>query len=358
MNADETQVYHTIVWLIWLVAALVPALLTRNPLYLTVLLLAVAVLYKALGRSSPEAASWGLFLKAGLFLIAISALLNPLLSHYGQTILFTLPRLSIGIGGSVLLDMGGRITLEALSYGLAGGLSLMVILMIFATFNLLVSHHRLLRSIPSFLYQTGIVLSIAITFVPQMAKGLRDIREAQMIRGHRFRGLRDLLPLFVPLLTTGLERTIQLAESMEARGFGENDASSPGRETFYKASIALALFGFLAGIFWLNYFPGQRLAGAAFIGGGTILLAGTFHSLGRRVRRSFYRRELWRRRDSVVCAISILALIGFLVARLLEKNAFAFYPYPRLTVPTYNPLLGLIFMAPVAPLLFISHIEH
>ena len=56
----------------------------------------------------------------------------------------------------------------------------------------------------------------------------REIREAQLIRGHRMRRLRDMLPFLMALLTTGLERSFQLAESMEARGFG-NARACPGR---------------------------------------------------------------------------------------------------------------------------------
>lgn len=344
--------YHTTTWLLWLLAALLPTMLTRNPLYLIILLLAVAVAYSTIGRSSPVAASWGLFLRVGLSLAAFSALINPLTAHYGDTLLLTLPRLSLRPGGIVLLELGGRITLEALSYGLVNGLSLMAILLVFATFNVLVDHHQLLRSIPPFLYQTGMVVSIAIAFVPQMVVSLQEIREAQTIRGHRFRGIRDLLPLFMPLLTSGLERAVQLAESMEARGFGGHISHSHQKQGLaYKASIALALFGLLVGMFWHSYFPAARWVGGALEAGGLLLLIWTLRTLGQRVKRSRYRRELWRRRDTLVSAVSLLSLAVFALFWLWCRKALVFYPYPRFTPPTFNPLLGLASAAPAAPAL-------
>jgi energy-coupling factor transport system permease protein len=344
--------YHTTTWLLWLLAALLPAMLTKNPLYLIILLLAVAVDYSTIGRSSPTAASWSVFLKIGLVLAAFSALLNTLTVHHGDTTLFTLPRATLKAGGVVFLELGGRITLEALSYGLTNGLSLMVILLVFATFNVLVNHHKLLRSIPAFLYQTGAVASIAIAFVPQMTASLQEIREAQMIRGHRFRGIRDLLPLFMPLLTSSLERAIQLAESMEARGFGGRISRMDGqRELTYRVSIALTLMALLIGAFWYGYFSASRWVGGLLAVGGALLLIWTLHIMGRRVERSRYRRQLWRRRDTFVSAASLLSLAVFASFLLLDKKALAFYPYPRFELPTLNPIIGLALLAPVTPVI-------
>jgi energy-coupling factor transport system permease protein len=344
--------YHTMTWLLWLLAALLPAMLTRNPLYLIILLLAVAVDYNTIGRLSPVAGSWRLFLKAGLILAAFSILFNTLTVHYGETVLFTLPRFTLTFGRVTFLDLGGEITLEALSFGLANGLSLIAILLIFATFNVLVDHHQLLRSIPSFMYQTGMIASIAIAFVPQMVSSLRDIREAQAIRGHRFRGVRDLLPLFVPLLTTGLERAIQLAESMEARGFGSNvGLGSRKRELAHRVLIVLALFGLLAGAFWYSYYRANQAVGAVIVLGSILVLMGNLMAMGRRVERSRYRRELWRRRDTVVSAASIVSIATIALFWMLDGGALLFYPYPRFSLPGFNPLIGLALLATVIPVL-------
>ena len=84
---------------------------------------------------------------------------------------------------------------------------------------------------------------------------------------------------------------------------------------------------------------------------GLLLLVWTFRTLGRRVGRSRYRVELWRRRDSLVSTASVAALAVFTLFWLLDKGALIFYPYPRFTLPTFNSLLGLASLAPVAPVL-------
>ena len=344
--------YHTVTWILWLASALVPAMLTKNPLYLIILLVAVGVDYKLLGGDSPSVSSWQLLLKAGLVLTGFSIIFAALTAHHGETVLLTLPSLVVRFHGVTFLRLGGDVTLEAVSYGLANGLNLMVVLVVFATFNTLVNHHQLLRSIPSFMYQTGVIASIAITFVPQMASSLKDIREAQAIRGHRFRGLRDLLPLFAPLLTSGLERSMQLAESMEARGFAE--ATRPGGETrrlVHKALIPLALFTLLAGVFLYGYFASRRWIGALLAIGALLLLSGNLSVMGRRVQRSHYNRELWRRRDILVSAAAVASMAVMAAIWLFDAGSLLFYPYPQFAFPTFNPLVGLALLAAVVPVL-------
>ena len=199
-------------WTAWLAAAALPALSTRNPLYLSLTLIAVGITYAALGRRNPSARSWSAFIRFGALLWLLTIPFSMLTSHYGTIVLFYLPR-SWPI-------IGGAITLEALLYSLTGGLALVALLLVFAAFNVAVDQARLLRMTPGFMYQAGVVTGIAVAFVPQMVATWQSIREAQQVRGHRFRGIRDLLPLILPLLVTALERAMQLAESMEARGFG------------------------------------------------------------------------------------------------------------------------------------------
>ena len=73
---------------------------------------------------------------------------------------------------------------------------------------------------PRAFYDLGVVVLIALTYVPQTMQQWQRIREAQAIRGHRWRGVRDWQPLVIPLFIGGLERAMALAEAMVARGYG------------------------------------------------------------------------------------------------------------------------------------------
>ncbi len=355
--------YHPKAWGLWLLASLTSVVLTKNPFYLLVAILAVGANYVTLGRTSPTARQWGVFLRIGLILVLFSVAFNLLFVSAGDTLLFTLPTLRWKLAtplqqGPALIQIGGQVTLESLVYGLTTGLALMGVLVTFATFNTLVDHYQLLRSTPAFLYQSAIVASIAITFVPQMVVAQREIREAQALRGHRFRGVRDLLPLFVALLTEGLERSITLAESMDARGFGGQPppASLTGTdragrsELLFKSIIALALVVLVSGAFALSYFPNKAVGGTTMLAGGVMLVA-VLWMVGQTVRRSRYRRDLWRRSDSLVAAASITTTLVILATWVTHRSALIFYPYPRLGWPPFDPLIGLALLLIAAPAL-------
>jgi energy-coupling factor transport system permease protein len=354
--------YHPKAWGLWLLAALMPVVLTKNPFYLLIAMAAVGVTYASLGQTSPTARQWGVFLHIGLILVLFSIAFNLLFVRMGATELFTLPALRWKLGAAsqrpVLIQMGGVVTLESLIYGLTTGLALMGVLITFATFNTLVDHYQLLRSAPRFLYQSAIVASIAITFVPQMVIAQREIREAQALRGHRFRGIRDLPPLFIALLTEGLERSITLAESMDARGFGGQPSSVPPggvsraaySELLFKSMIALALLVLASGAFALSYFPNKVIGGTTMLVGGMMLVAVVW-MVGQSVQRSRYRRGLWRQRDTLVAFASAVTILVILTIWMTNRALLVFYPYPRLSWPPFSPLVGLTLLLITAPAL-------
>jgi energy-coupling factor transport system permease protein len=236
-------------------------------------------------------------------------------------------------------------------YGLNKGLALMTILLTFATFNTQVDHYQLLRSTPRFLYQSAIVMTIAITFIPHMFIAQREIREAQALRGHRFRRIRDLLPLFVTLLAEGLERSLTLAESMEARGFS---SPPPGQSEqgglLLKGLIALALISLAGGAFAWSYAPARIIGGIIMLTGGGILVMALW-LVSRNVQRSRYRRALWQQQDTLIVIAAIIVILAMLTTWLTHRTTLVFYPYPRLEWPAFSPLIGAVLLLIAAPAL-------
>ena len=345
---DSTDSFHPVAWLAWLAAAALPALSTRNPLYLSLTLAAVAMVYAALGRRSTLAQSWGAFVRFGALLWLLSIPFTALLNHHGTIVLFSLPR-----GWPII---GGPITLEALLYGLTGGLALIGLLLIFAAFNVAVDQARLLRMTPAFIYGAGVVAGIAVAFVPQMVIGWQTIREAQQVRGHKVRGVRDLLPLVMPLLVTALERAMQLAESREARGFGAQVVVSDDRgRTLNQLALFLGLAALGGGFAALGFWPGARLAVGCALALGVVLLCWAFWDQGRRVKRSRYQRWVWARPDRIVLGASLTALVAWGAVWLLRPEWVFYYPYPPYSPwPVFHPLAGAAIALLATPALLLS----
>jgi energy-coupling factor transport system permease protein len=322
---------HPVTWVVWTVVGAVTATMTHNPLYLAILAGVVAIQYTLASRRHPEAQGWRTLLRLAFGLAALTIPLNALNAHAGSHVLFRLPaRWPL---------IGGNITLEAVLWGATTALGLMVLMALFATLNLEVDQAQILRLTPAFLYEAGLIASIALTFIPQMLSSAREIREAQLIRGHRIRRARDVLPLVMALLTTGLERSFQLAESMEARGFGNVRPVARLRDVLLKSLTLLGLAGVLGSVFALTYLSSGRWAAQAGLALSVALLLATFWAQGRRVQRTRYRRERWTWRDGAVAGAG-MALLGTLVAvRLTHAAALQYYPYTQL-LPPFQPWLG------------------
>lgn len=331
-----TDTFHPLVWIAWLVAAALPALSTRNPLYLALVLIAVAINHAALDRSHPQARSWAAFVRFGAWLWLWTIPFTALTSHHGNLVLFSLPRQWPVIGGPI--------TLESILYGLTTGLALIALLFIFAVFNVAVDQARLLRLTPGFIYQLGVVAGIAVAFVPQMVASWQAIYEAQQVRGHKVRGVRDLLPLILPLLVTALERAMQLAESMEARGFGGQAIAASARRRLLHQGALLAGLGLLGTGFAITGFWRERgaLAGV-LMAAGAVCLLWSFWDQGRRLQRSRYQRWVWRPIDRVALVAALIGLTGWTAIWLLRGEWLFYYPYPPYSPwPTFNPLPGAI----------------
>ena len=333
---------HSISWVAWTAVAAVSATLTQNPFYLVILLGVAAIQYAAASRGHPRARGWASLLRVALGLALFVIPFNALNAHAGDHVLFRLPE-------SWPL-IGGKITLEAVLWGTSTALGLLVLIVLFATFNLVVDQAQILRLTPAFIYEAGLVVSIALTFVPQMMISAQEIREAQRIRGHRTKGLRDLLPLVMALLTTGLEHSLQLAESMEARGFGNVRPVSAARDAMLKSLSVLGLTGILGSTFTLTYFSRLAWLGWGGLGASALLLIGVFWAQGRRVRRTRYRRERWSWRDGVATGANLLVLVTLIAARVARPPALSYYAYTTL-LPTFDPMLGALLLLLAVPTL-------
>jgi energy-coupling factor transporter transmembrane protein EcfT len=115
------------------------------------------------------------------------------------------------------IRIGGAVTVERLSSSLHEGIIIASLIALFGAATSLTSPHRLLRVTPSFIYEIGITLVIATSLFPQLATSAQRIRTAQKLRGIENVKLRSIA---LPLLEESLSRSLQLAASMDARGYG------------------------------------------------------------------------------------------------------------------------------------------
>ena len=325
-----TAQLHTWTWLTWLAAALIAISVTRNLLYLILILLCLLVVNSFIEDANQRGAYPFSLLRFGIIVIVLSMLFNLLISHFGESVFLTLPE--------NWLLIGGPYTLEALVYGLTNGLVLFGILIAFTDFNQAMPVRMLIRLIPRAFFPVAVVISIAVTFVPTTIRQFYQIKEAQMLRGQRMKSLRDWLPLVMPLLVGGLERALQLSEAMTARGFASTAPRSGN--TVHRMAMVISLLLVMVG--WVvSTAAGWETVGLGLILVGAMALLAALWSAGHQVPRTNYLKEKWRPGDAVVLVgIVVLVLALFYPFEWIDRSSLYYSVYPKLLWPDFDPWIG------------------
>ncbi|PZS21021.1 MAG: hypothetical protein DLM54_05090 [Acidimicrobiales bacterium] len=202
---------------LWVLAGLSIALASSDPLPRVVVLVGAWLLLVRSRLSGRRLAPLAIGVGA---LGGLSMLTNGLLSHTGATVLVSLP--------AWLPLVGGPVTLEGLVEGAAIGVGLAAAVSVAASLTLVIDSGDLVDALPWFLARLGAALGSALNLVPAVAGSFTSVREAQRMRGWRPRGLRSMVDLVVPVMVGAIERSVQLAESMEARAFGSGPRTRAG----------------------------------------------------------------------------------------------------------------------------------
>jgi energy-coupling factor transport system permease protein len=216
------RLLHPGAWWLWALGLAFAAMRTTNPVLLLAIAAVAALVVAERRGQAPWARAYGLLLRLGLLTVGVSVLLKVLLGARapGHQVLW-LPEIPLPhwLGG---LSLGGPLTGEALLNAFVAGLRLAVLIACFGAANALAHPARLVRLLPAALYELGVAVVVAMTFVPHLAESLSRVRGAQRLRGRPVTGLRGLRGITVPVLEEALARAIGLAASMDSRGYGRH----------------------------------------------------------------------------------------------------------------------------------------
>ncbi len=318
-------------WLAWVLAAAASVQLAPNPLYVTVVVAVAALVVEGHARQGPLASVFPLLVGAGIAFALFRLVLTLLTTHGTGRVLFRVPQATLPtlLGG---FTVGGTIEAPVLARGLSEGWALVGILAAFGAFNAVVSHYDLVRSAPRAFYEVGLAVTVALAFVPSTLAAVAAVREADAARTggvvvRRGRLLRQVLPI----LETGMERAVALAESMDSRGFGHqspsrHDAVSSWLSLLGLLALGACMVGLVAGS------PGVAL-GFAGAGAGALVTAVVVGSRGR--QRVSYRPRRVRPVDWWPAAVAWLAPLTLAVLSVRDDPSLV-WPGPQLALPGLN----------------------
>ena len=235
--------FHPLTW--WLWAALFCAtLLLANSRWISIALvistIAVAFTQK---KSSPWSQTFDWALRFAILAFGIRMMIAVLIGvpMPGKTLFVlpqvTLPDLFVGI------RVGGPVTTQRLLSGFDEAILLVALILLFATANSLSNPHSLLRILPKRFYGLGLASVISSSVAPQAARAIVRVRNARRLRGQKSRGLRSWRGIALPVLEDSLERSIDLAASLESRGYGYFPSPTRYRPERWKFNDTMAISG-------------------------------------------------------------------------------------------------------------------
>ncbi|MEY3346252.1 MAG: hypothetical protein RLZZ581_1046, partial [Actinomycetota bacterium] len=134
-------------------------------------------------------------------------------------VLFTLPQIQLP-EFLVGIRLGGPVTEQRLQSTFKEAALLAALILIFALANSLSNPHSLLKVLPRRFYGIGLASVIATSVAPQAARSISRVRAAKRLRGQSGKGLGSWRRVAIPVLEDSLERSIDLAASLESRGYG------------------------------------------------------------------------------------------------------------------------------------------
>jgi energy-coupling factor transport system permease protein len=344
---DRDVSWHSVAWLCWAVAASATVQLAPSPVYVALVIGVAALVVEVHALDSPFARAFPTLITVAVVFAFVRVALTAATTYSNVgPVLFTTPDFTLPtiLGG---FTVGGPIGAPIVLRAAAEAFVVVGVMAVFGAFNATVSHYELVQATPRAFYEIGLVVIVALAFVPSTIAAIHTVREADRARtGGRVVRRGRLLRMLVPILESGMERAVGLAESMDARGFARSGPSSRDRLAGWCGLGSLLALGggFVALV-------GGAETVAALLGAlGIVALVGAVTLASRGTRRVRYRPRRMTGGDWVLVGVSALAPVTIALLDLAGDSSLRWVAATPLAWPTFHVLPVLAIALLLAPL--------
>jgi energy-coupling factor transport system permease protein len=342
---DRANALHSLTWLAWAVAATASIELAPNPLYVATVLAIVALVVETHRTASRTTRAFVVLLVVAIVFTLVRVVLILLTTHTGGSSFLTIPSVTLprALGGFAI---GGHLEWGVLWSSLVEGFVVIGVMATFGAFNSVASHHELMQAMPRAFHEPGLVVSVALAFVPSTVAAVETVREADRARtGGRVIRRGRSVRLVIPVLETGLERAVALAESMDSRGFGRGETTAA---QLWSGWLGLgSLVSLAAAMVALVGRASDVALGLALVGVASLVAAVLLAPIGQTGHR--YRPRRFTRLDWLVLAVAAAAPIGVGLCGVLGDHTLQWAGTEPLTLPHFHPLPACCLVLLAAP---------
>lgn len=253
-NMKEFKTYHPFVNFIYFLFVIGFSMFFMHPFCLIISLLC-GFSYSVLQKGKKAIKNNLIFM---LPMMITMALINPLFNHEGVSVIIHLPS-------------GNPITLEAIIYGLCASVMIFCVICHFSCYNEIMTSDKFIYLFGSIIPSLSLILTMTFRFVPRFIAQFKSVANAQkcigndIFSGSIIKRAKCLISITSIMITWSLENSIETADSMKSRGYGEKKRTSFSNYKFdkrdKKALICILFLGVytfignLLGAINFYYFP-------------------------------------------------------------------------------------------------------
>lgn len=307
---SEIRFLHSGAWWLWAILMAAIAAGTTNPIYLFSIIFIVLFVVYHRKSDAPWSRSIKGFIYVAILIVVVRTFLVIITPDiFGDTVLFTLPEINLP---SIFAGMklGGEIKANTLYFAFKQGLRFATILICIGAAQSLASPYRLLKSVPAALYEVGLSIIVAMTFAPQLSQDAKRVREAQFLRGRKIKGIRSFVKTIVPILEGAMERALNLASSMDSRGYGRRIHQTKLKKTITNIFMILGLLGIIFGLSGLLGVFSQTNIGLLNLFIGLTFAIFSLWLAGKNASRTKYRADKWEIPEVLVVFSALFGLVA------------------------------------------------
>lgn len=229
----KLTIIHPAIYITYYMILVIFAFIYNNPYYLITFLLCITALIILQGISKELKTTVKFFIPMSLIII----LLNPIVSQVGTTRIYIIGTYSI--------------TLEAVTYGIIMSMSLLIILLTFASYNRAVTYQEMLYIFSKRFPNISMLIIMALRFIPLFNYRLSEVNKMSQFekKNQDGEGSKSLVEkisktanLLAVVVSWSLEESMITAKSMKARGYGTRDRTNYLTYKFHRTDYFFTAF--------------------------------------------------------------------------------------------------------------------
>lgn len=296
---DTFSTYHPMLNMLYFAGTIGVTVLVTHPVLLGISFV-TGIVYSFLLKGIKHTLRFQLLFSLPALLIV--ALINPMFNHYGVTILG-------------YLYNGNPFTLESCVYGVIMALMLVCTLSWFSCYTEVMTSDKFIYLFGRIIPALSLIISMCLRFVPKFIRQMTIISNGQkcigrsVSNGSVVKQVKHGITIFSILVTWALENSIETADSMKCRGYGEKGRTAfslyrfDGRDRvcllFMAVTFGITFYGASQGYTFSQYNPKIIIEGLPLTLGSAMVFCSYLSFCLMPVVLELVDRQMWkiRRRE-------------------------------------------------------------